>query len=100
VIDIQKEKVFSLTQAAKSELLPRRRFGKRPNVATFYRWAQRGVRGVALETLQIGGTKCTSAEALQRFFELLGQPQPTITMPESARRREASIQQALRDLAA
>jgi hypothetical protein len=24
-----------------------------------------------LETLQVGGTRCTSAEALQRFFEAL-----------------------------
>ncbi len=38
-----------------------------------YRWATEGLRGVHLETIQVGGTLCTSIEALQRFFERLGQ---------------------------
>ena len=33
-----------------------------------------GCRGVVLETIQVGGTRCTSREALQRFFENLSQP--------------------------
>lgn len=67
MIDIHKETVLSLTDAGKH--LPRRRAGKRPHVATLYRWAQHGVRGVILETIQVGGTLCTSLEALQRFCE-------------------------------
>ena len=63
------EELVSLRDAAK--LLPRRRAGKRPHVATLYRWTTRGLRGVVLETLQVGGTLCTSREALQRFFERL-----------------------------
>ena len=47
------------------------------HVATIHRWASHGVRGVVLETLQVGGTRCTSREALQRFFERLSSIQPS-----------------------
>ena len=43
----------------------------RKHVATVYRWSTVGVRGVVLETLQVGGTRCSSREALQRFCERL-----------------------------
>ena len=69
MIDISCESMVSLTEAAKS--LPRRRAGKKPNIATFYRWTTVGCRGVVLEFLQIGATRCTSREALQRFFDAL-----------------------------
>ena len=72
MIDHQTETLRSLTEAAAG--LPRRRGGQRVHVATVYRWAARGCRGVRLETIQIGGTKCTSLEALQRFFERLSDP--------------------------
>lgn len=99
MIDLKTESVFSLTEAAKKNLLPTRRAGKRPNVATFYRWAQRGVRGVILETIQVGGTKCTSAEAIQRFCERLSAPTSVIPIATSIG-REKSIAQAVRELAA
>ena len=69
MINIQSEDVLSLNNAAKT--LPPRRAGKRPHVATLYRWVQRGIRGVRLETIRVGGTLCTSREALQRFCERL-----------------------------
>ena len=69
MIDLTTETVISLTEAAKR--LPARRSGKRPHVATLYRWSQRGCRGVRLETCQVGGTRCTSVEALQRFVNQL-----------------------------
>ena len=74
-IEIGGEAPLPLRQAAR--LLPNRRAGKPTHVATLYRWAQRGLRGVRLETLQVGGTLCTSREALQRFFERLSKnPEP------------------------
>lgn len=77
MIDISTEKLVSFTQATKT--LPQRRGGKRPHVATLYRWAQRGHKGIRLESLQIGGCKCTSMEALQRFFDRLsGAPQADV----------------------
>ena len=72
MIRLDAEHLLSLTDAAKR--LPRRRMGKRPHVATLYRWSTRGVRGEVLETIQVGGTRCTSTEALQRFAERLSRP--------------------------
>ena len=89
MINIQTEEVVSLTEAAKSKHLPRRRKGKRPHVATLFRWATVGVRGVVLETIQCGGTRCTSIEALQRFFERCTDPSTAISSPSSkVRKRE------------
>jgi len=97
-IDISTEAVVTLTQA--SHHLPRRRKGKRPAVSTIYRWAQRGVRGVRLETLQVGGTKCTSIEALQRFCERLTRANgPAPEAPPSPARRRRAAERAERELA-
>jgi hypothetical protein len=80
---------------------PRRRQGKKLNVATAYRWCN-GVRArdgstVCLPTIQVGGTRCTSIEAFQWFCERLGarssDPGPSTT---SARRKAA--ERAERDL--
>jgi hypothetical protein len=79
VINFAKEKIFPLSEAPKRNELPKRRFKKRPHSATFYRWAKTGHRGVFLETIRVGGTLCTSVEALQRFFEALtGTDQPYV----------------------
>ena len=72
MIDTTLEKPISLAQAAAE--LPPRRAGRPASVSCLYRWSTAGCRGVVLETIQIGGTRCTSREALQRFFE--GQPGP------------------------
>lgn len=68
-IDVFSEHVLTFPEAAR--ILPRRRAGKKAHVSTLYRWATRGVRGCVLETIQVGGTSCTSREALQRFFDRL-----------------------------
>jgi len=69
MINFNTENVISFSEACRR--LPRRRAGRRSHPATMYRWASQGIRGVKLETIQIGGTLCTSLEALQRFFEKL-----------------------------
>lgn len=78
-IEITKEQVITLADAAR--LLPRRRAGRKPHVSTIHRWASRGLKGILLETLAVGGTTCTSVEALQRFFDSLSQRIPR--QPES-----------------
>jgi hypothetical protein len=72
MIDTQSEQLITFSQAADD--LPRRRRGRKTHVSTLYRWATAGCRGVVLETIQVGATRCTSREALRRFFELLSQP--------------------------
>lgn len=69
-----KEELLSLAAAAR--ILPRRRGGKKVHTATLYRWTTTGLKGVVLESLQVGGTRCTSQQALQRFFDQLS-PLPT-----------------------
>src|SRR5579875_1927936 len=68
------ESVFPLARAP--DELPRRRRGRKTHVSTVYRWATDGCRGAILETIQVGGTRCTSREALQRFFERLSAGRP------------------------
>ena len=103
-IDIDAERVVSLTEATKR--LPTRRQGKRPNVATLYRWSTVGCRGVVLETGQIGGTRCTSIEALQRFVDRLTDaagaacPAGPSCSPAPARNRARAIHAAEKRLAA
>jgi hypothetical protein len=70
MIDKNNEELLPLREAAK--LLPRRRAGKPTHGSTLLRWAQRGLRGVKLEVVQVGATKCTTEKALRRFFDELG----------------------------
>src|SRR5262245_17478042 len=79
MIDSASETLLSLGQAA--DELPRRRRGRKVHVSCLYRWSTIGCRGVILETIQVGATRCTSREALQRFFERLSQPVLTGTVP-------------------
>lgn len=69
MIDLQTETVLTLNEAR--EHLPRRRNGSRPHPSTMWRWSTAGYRGIVLETVQVGGTRCTSLEAIQRFVERL-----------------------------
>jgi hypothetical protein len=57
--------------------VPRRRRGRKTHVSTIYRWMTSGCRGIVLESIQVGGTRCTSREALQRFFDRLSESAPT-----------------------
>lgn len=50
-----------------------RRFGRRPNAATIYRWATKGVRGVRLSTLAMGRYRYTNEASMERFVAELSQ---------------------------
>jgi hypothetical protein len=91
MIDPNTENLLSLAEAAKS--LP-----GRPNVTTVWRWRNRGVRGVKLETVCIGGRRFTSREALARFCAATtaaadGEP----VRSETPRQRERAIERAERE---
>ena len=62
-IDAQTETLLTLSEARTA--LPG---GKRLALATLHRWRLRGVRGVRLETILIGGLRYTSHEAIGRFI--------------------------------
>ncbi|MCC9644406.1 DUF1580 domain-containing protein [Rhodopirellula sp. JC740] len=39
------------------------------SVASIYRWADRGVKGVCLETVRYGSKRQTSVQAVHRFLK-------------------------------
>lgn len=97
MIDILREDVISLPVAA--SLLPARRGGKRPHISCLYRWTLHGCRGVVLDSVQIGGTRCTSREALHRFVaELSAQRSDAAGRVGQQPSRERQILAAEREL--
>jgi hypothetical protein len=66
MISVQDENLIPIQQVA--ELLPRNR-GKKVHTATIYRWFGRGLHGVKLETVCVGGRRFTTQAAIQSFFE-------------------------------
>jgi hypothetical protein len=69
MIDITSERVVSLAEAV--NLVPRRTGGKLVHATTLHAWATKGLNGIRLETINVGGHRATSAAALQRFFDRL-----------------------------
>lgn len=93
------QNLLSLSEAAKR--LPPRRKGRRPHVSTLFRWTNKGCRGVILKSWQIGGTRCTSLEALNQFFLELSQVSVhhhTPSNPTQKRQRAQDASRALDDL--
>ena len=68
-IVLGRDTIVSLTQA--TGLIPPRRRGRKTNALTLFRWSTTGCRGIIMPTIQCGGTRCTSVEAIQWFFEAL-----------------------------
>lgn len=61
----------------------------RPHPSSLWRWTKKGVGGVRLESVQVGGRVFTSREALQRFVAALN----PATVPTEAE-AEAELSQA------
>jgi len=70
-------------------------------IPTIWRWRQRGVRGIKLETFMIGGRRYTTDEAHRRFVEAVTRaadgPQPS-TVARTNRQREVAIDRAEAEL--
>ncbi|MGD0519090.1 MAG: DUF1580 domain-containing protein [Thermoguttaceae bacterium] len=97
MIDPNSETLISLADVAKH--LPRRRAGKRPHISCIYRWTTSGCKGVILESIQVGGTRCTSKEALARFFRrLTSGDRPEVPEVRSVARRQRETERAMREL--
>ena len=95
-IDVFAENLLTFSEVTK--ILPKRRTGKKTHVCTIYRWATRGLRGIRLETTQIGGSMCTSKEAIQRFFDSLHAVLHVDHPAKKIRKREKAITDAERRL--
>ncbi len=85
------EKLFSVPKAV--ELAT----GRRPHPATCFRWRQRGISGIRLDTWKVGGRRETSVEAVRRFIEATtaasDSPQAA-TVSRTNRQRQKSIDRA------
>src|SRR3954470_23880577 len=98
MINIPTETLLTLAEAAAE--LPRRRRGRKTHVSTLYRWSRSGCRGVRLETVSLGATRCTSREALRRVVEELSLPFVGVDRegPRSPARCRRESAQAAREL--
>ena len=93
MIDLAAENLIALRDVP--QCLPPRPNGKRLHISAVYRWTLRGVKGVVLESIRIGGTTYTSREALQRFSERLTGPAPAEFSPGTVNRvRQRQLDQA------
>ena len=61
------ERLITLPQAARK--IPGQGDRPRVHVSSIYRWSTKGVGGVVLETIKVGGRRMTSLEALERFIQ-------------------------------
>jgi hypothetical protein len=73
MIDPEKEELRPLTRASRD--VP-----GRPHLATLFRWSRKGIRGVRLVTMVIGGRRFTSVQAVGRFLARLNEP---ATLPDA-----------------
>ncbi|MEZ6126637.1 MAG: DUF1580 domain-containing protein [Planctomycetaceae bacterium] len=64
-IDVNEETIITFSQLARS--LPCRRNHRPVHVATIHRWRSRGLKGIRLESVKVGGAWHTSQEAFARF---------------------------------
>jgi hypothetical protein len=79
---------ISLSRAAR---LPELRInGTNPHVATIWRWATSGVRGVKLRTWKVGGRSYTTPFAVREFLAALNGGSPRIDTSEQTERANAA----------
>lgn len=90
MIDITSEKLIRLGEVPKLPWVPKGRLGADTICkATPHRWATVGVRSIVLETVSVGGARCTTEAALLRFFERLATRGSTSTTETPTQRRKA-----------
>jgi len=69
MIDISREAIRPIRDITKFVNTPV--CGLKLHYGTIHRWCTKGLRGIRLESLKVGGARYTSTEALQRFFAKL-----------------------------
>lgn len=89
MIDLETETLLTLDQARHLPVL--QKDGKAPHIVTIYGWTTHGLGGVVLETRQVGGSRRTSREAVNRWIERRslqrepGRPTPSERSAQSTR---------------
>jgi hypothetical protein len=80
------ETLIRISQVPK--LFPLKDKGGRVGVSSVYRWVQRGVRGIRLETIRAPWGQMTSVEAVERFIVRLNPGAPDSSRLRSTTRRQ------------
>jgi hypothetical protein len=94
-----------LTMTEAAALLPGRKPGKRLYVNTVWRWCRKGLRGVRLRSVLVGGQRLTTRQWLQEFIQAMSEarepgdasPPPVIRTP---RQRQSASERAAEELKA
>ena len=76
-------------------------FGHKVHLASVYRWANKGIGGVRLETIKVGAKRFTSTQALDRLFNgatKAGQERIEDTPAEIKSRTEKRIEKEAKEL--
>ena len=94
MINVTSESLITLREAARR--IPGRGGRRSIHVSALYRWALRGVRGIVLETIPVGGTLYTSLEALQRFCERQARQRDLESTAPPSRRAKAARKELAR----
>ena len=88
MIDIQNETLMTVREI--SESLP-----THPHIGTIWRWYARGLHGIRLDTVMIGGRRMSSREAMQRFTEqTTAHRDGTPTPSQTAKQKQRSLDDA------
>ena len=85
-INITEEDLVTFKELARS--LPRRRENRPVHYATIHRWRSRGLKGIRLEAVRVGGAWHTSWEAFRRFCDHLtaAESQPNVPFAKPGNR--------------
>lgn len=81
------ERLITLSEAA--ALFPTTSKGKKPHISALYRYTTVGLHGVVLDSVQAGSKRCTSREAVYRFFAALTSRQRLTPVIDGSAHREA-----------
>lgn len=79
--------------------------GRAPDLATVWRWSQKGLKlpsgeRIRLEVLSIGGRRVTTAQAIMRFIEASNPDRREQPPGRSPRQQQQAASKAVRDLKA
>ena len=96
-IDPRSESLIPLHDVPELPWIPRRRRGRKLHASTVYRWWQRGVRGIRLEAIRVGGTLCTNESSLISYFSQLAEAEEQ-NLPLDKQRRVDRTQEELGQL--
>lgn len=70
----------------------------RPNLSTVYRWMNRGVGGVRLETFRAGGKRFTDRAAIERFIAACSGEEPAARTPAQREKAATDAEAELSEL--